>query len=95
MNRIKLILILSVLLLGCADFATTNRFLELGFHEANPIMAWSQTSLGEWWLIPKLAATVVVAALLWRAKNIYNVALVVAFLATPVINNLLLIAGAN
>ncbi|QOZ52219.1 DUF5658 family protein [Bradyrhizobium sp. CCBAU 53338] len=95
MIRIKLVLILSVLALGCADLATTNRFLELGFHEANPIMAWSQTLLGQWWLIPKLVATGVVAALLWRAKNVYNVALVVAFLATPVINNLLLIAGAN
>ncbi|MBR1205528.1 MULTISPECIES: hypothetical protein [unclassified Bradyrhizobium] len=33
--------------------------------------------------------------LLWRSKNVYNVALVVAFCSTPVLNNLLLIAGTN
>ncbi|WLA80273.1 DUF5658 family protein [Bradyrhizobium elkanii] len=92
---VKAILVLSVLIFGCADIATTNRVLELGFYEANPIMEAAQAWFGAWWIIPKLAATFIVMALLWRAKNVYNIALVAAFLSTPVINNLLLIAGAN
>ncbi|MGY4286201.1 hypothetical protein ACVWXO_005421 [Bradyrhizobium sp. LM2.7] len=95
MNWVKVLLVLSVLFFGCADVATTNEILELGFREANPFMQAVQTWFGVWWLIPKLGATLVVMALLWRSKNVYNIALVAAFLSTPVINNLLLIAGAN
>ncbi|WOH78248.1 DUF5658 family protein [Bradyrhizobium sp. BEA-2-5] len=95
MNFAKLVLVLSVLLLGCADLATTNKILEMGFGEANPFMHLAQTWLGAWWLIPKLGLTFVIMALLWRSKSIFNTALVVAFCSTPVINNLLLIAGAS
>ncbi|MBR0875476.1 hypothetical protein JQ633_34340 [Bradyrhizobium tropiciagri] len=95
MNLVKVFLVLSVLALGCADIATTNKFLELGFREANPVMEAAQATFGEWWIIPKLGATLIVSALLWHSKNVYNIALVTAFLCTPVINNLLLIAGAN
>lgn len=95
MNRVKGLLVLSVWLLGCADLATTNKILELGFGEANPFMQAAQTLLGVWWAVPKLGFTLVLMALLWRSKNIYNVALVVAFCSTPVINNLLLIASAS
>lgn len=35
------------------------------------------------------------AGRLWRSKNVFNVALVVALFSTPVINNLVLIAGLN
>ncbi|WP_229178302.1 DUF5658 family protein [Bradyrhizobium ivorense] len=95
MNWVKLFLVLVVLLIGYADLLTTNRILELGFGEANPFMHLAQTWFGVWWLIPKLGFTFVVMALLWRSKNVYNIALVVAFCSTPVINNLLLIAGAS
>ena len=92
---IKRILVFTVLVLGCADLLTTNKILELGFYEANPIMQAAQTWFGSWWAIPKLGATFIVMALIWHSKNVYNIALVAAFLSTPVINNLLLIAGAS
>ncbi|MFK4726431.1 hypothetical protein ABIE89_007531 [Bradyrhizobium niftali] len=70
MNRVKCLLVFSALLLGCADLATTNKILELGFREANPFMQTAQAWFGVWWLIPKLGFTLVVMALLWRSKNI-------------------------
>ncbi|SED09756.1 DUF5658 family protein [Bradyrhizobium erythrophlei] len=95
MKFAKLFLVLSVLILGCADLATTSKILSMGLGEAYPFMHLAQTWFGAWWLIPKLALTFVIMALLWRSKNVFNTALVVAFCSTPVINNLLLIAGAN
>lgn len=95
MNKVKAILVLFTLLLGCLDLVTTNEILHLGLSEANPFMRLAQEWLGIWWLIPKLGLTLVVMWLLWRSKNVFNVALVVAFLSTPVLNNLLLIAGTN
>ncbi|WP_246230611.1 DUF5658 family protein [Bradyrhizobium cytisi] len=96
MNRVKALLLLSCLLLGCADLLTTNVILDLGMSELNPVMRLAQTWLGVWWLVPKLGLTLLLVGLLWRSKNVYNVALVVAFCSTPVLNNLLLIvAGTN
>ncbi|HEX7922630.1 MAG TPA: DUF5658 family protein [Bradyrhizobium sp.] len=95
MNWVKALLLLSVLLLGCADLATTNRILELGFNEANPFMEMAQTWFGAWWLIPKLGLTYLVIALLWRSQSLSRIALVVAFCSTPVINNLVILAGAS
>jgi hypothetical protein len=92
---VKTLLVLSVLLLGMTDLYTTNTILNLGLRELNPFMHVAQTWLGAWWLIPKLAATYFVMWLLWRSNNIFNIALVVAFLSTPVVNNLILIAGTN
>ena len=94
MNLVKALLVLLVLVFGCADLATTNKILELGFGEANPFMHMVQTWFGVWWMIPKLGLTFVIMALLWRSKNVFNIALVAAFCSTPVINNALLIAGA-
>lgn len=96
MNWVKALLLLFCLLLGCADLVTTNVILDLGMGELNPVMRLAQTWLGVWWLVPKLGLTLFVMCLLWRSKNVYNVALVVAFCSTPVLNNLLLIiAGTN
>ena len=95
MNRVKAILVFSTLLLGCADLATTNVILNHGMGELNPFMRVAQEWLGVWWLIPKLGLTFVVMWLLSRSKNVFNIALVVAFLSTPVLNNLILIAGTN
>ncbi len=93
---VKALLLLSCFFLGCADLVTTNVILTLGMSELNPVMRLAQTWLGAWWLIPKLSLTLLLTWLLWRSKNVYNVALVVAFCSTPVLNNLLLIvAGTN
>lgn len=91
----KTLLVLSVLLLGVADLFTTNMILNLGLGELNPFMHVAQTWLGPWWLIPKLGLTYFMMWLLWRSNNPYNIAIVVAFCCTPVLNNLLIIAGTH
>ncbi|MET3837941.1 DUF5658 family protein [Bradyrhizobium sp. OAE829] len=93
MSWVKALLLLSCIVLGCADLLTTNVILELGMSEANPIMRLAQTSLGEWWLIPKLGITFVGAWTLSLSNNLYGISAVVAFASTPVLNNLILIAG--
>ena len=95
MNRLKAILVLTTLVLGYLDLTTTNVILSHGMGELNPFMRLAQEWLGAWWLIPKLGLTFVVMWLLWQSKNVFNVALVVAFLSAPVLNNLILIAGTN
>ena len=95
MSWVKGLLLLSCLVLGCADLLTTNVILAHGLGELNPFMSMAQASLGEWWLIPKLGLTLVVAWLLSRSNNLHNIALVVAFCSTPVLNNLIIIAGMN
>lgn len=95
MSWAKALLLLSCLLLGCADLLTTNVILDHGLGELNPFMALAQASLGVWWLIPKLGLTFVVISLLWRSNNLANISLVVAFCSTPVLNNLVVIAGMN
>ena len=93
MNSVKALLLLSSLLLGCADLMTTNVILDHGLGELNPFMSLAQAWLGVWWLIPKLGLTFVVTWLLWRSNNLFNISLVVAFCFTPVLNNLVVIAG--
>ncbi|MGY3234500.1 MULTISPECIES: DUF5658 family protein [unclassified Bradyrhizobium] len=95
MNWVKGTLLLTCLFLGFADIVTTNTILDLGFRELNPFMRLAQEWLGAWWFIPRLAGTYVVMWLLWHSNNLFNVALVVAFLSTPVLNNLVVIAGTN
>ena len=93
MNWVKALLLLSCLIVGCADLVTTNVILNHGFSELNPFMRLAQTWLGEWWLIPKLSLTFAVMWLLSRSNNLYNISLVVALCSTPVLNNLIIIAG--
>jgi hypothetical protein len=95
MNWVKGLLLLSSILLGCADLVTTNVILDHGLGELNPFMLLAQAWLGVWWLIPKLGLTFVVTWLLWRSNNLYNISLVLAFCFTPVLNNLVVIAGIN
>lgn len=95
MNWVKGLLVLLALLLGYADLKSTNVILSLGLGELNPFMHLAQTWFGVWWLVPKLGLTFVVTWLLWRSNNVYNIALVVAFCSTPVLNNLVIIAGMN
>jgi Domain of unknown function (DUF5658) len=93
MSWVKALLLLSCIVVGCADLMTTNVILDHGLSELNPFMSMAQASLGQWWLIPKLGLTFVVTSLLWRSNNLYNISLVVAFCCTPVLNNLVVIAG--
>ena len=93
MNWVKALLLLSCLIVECADLVTTNVILDHAFTELNPFMRLVQTWLGEWWLIPKLSLTFAVMWLLSRSNNLYNISLVVALCSTPVLNNLIIIAG--
>ena len=95
MSWVKALLLLSCIVVGCADLMTTNVILDHGLGELNPFMRLAQSSLGVWWLIPKLGLTFVVTWLLSRSNNLYNISLVVAFCSTPVLNNLVVIAGLN
>src|SRR5947199_382909 len=87
MSCVKALLLLSCIVLGCADLLTTNVILELGMSEANPIMRLAQTSLGEWWLIPNLGTTFYRAWVPSLRNNLYGIYAVGAFASTPVLNN--------
>ena len=93
MNWVKALLLLSCLIVGYADLVTTNVILNHGLGELNPFMRLAQTWLGAWWLVPKLSLTFAVMSLLSRSNNLYKILLVVALCATPVLNNLIIIAG--
>ena len=93
MHWVKALLLLSCLLVGYADLVTTNVILNHGLGELNPFMRLAQTWLGAWWLIPKLSLTFAMMWLLSRSNNLYNISLVVALCSTPVLNNLIIIAG--
>ena len=93
MHWTKASLLLACLFIGYADLVTTNVILSHGLGELNPFMRLTQTWLGPWWVIPKLALTFVLMFLLSRSKNWRHIALIIAFTATPVINNLFIIAG--
>ena len=93
MSWVKALLLISCMVVGCADLLTTNVILGHGLSELNPIMRLAQTSLGEWWLIPKLGTTFVGAWMLSLSNNLYGISVVVAFASTPVLNNIVLIAA--
>jgi len=93
MNWVKALLLLCCLLVGYADLVTTNVILNHGLSELNPFMRLAQTWLGAWWLIPKLGLTFVVMWLLSRSNKLYHIAFAIALFSTPVLNNLIIIAG--
>ena len=93
MNWVKALLLLSCLLVGYADLVTTNVILNHGLGELNPFMRLAQTWLGAWWLIPKLSLTFAVMWLLSRSNKLYHIAFAIALFSTPVLNNLIIIAG--
>ena len=93
MNRIKAALLLACLIIGYADLVTTNVILNHGLGELNPFMRLAQTWLGAWWALPKLGFTFVLMFLLNRSNNHRHIAFIVAFIAMPVINNLIIIAS--
>ena len=93
MNWVKALLLLACLLVGYADLVTTNVILNHGLGELNPFIPLAQTWLGAWWLIPKLGGTFVVMWLLSRSNKLYHIAFAIALFSTPVLNNLIIIAG--
>jgi hypothetical protein len=92
-RRIKMPLLLTCLLVGCADLMTTNIILAHGGGEANPFMHFAQTWLGPWWLIPKLGLTLIAMWLLKRTDNLRHIIFIIAIMAMPVINNLIIISS--
>ena len=93
MTQIKAVLLLTCLLVECADLYTTNVILNHGLGELNPFMRLAQTWLGPWWLVPKLGATFIVMWLLSLSNRPRQIALLVVLLTTPVLNNLIVIAA--
>jgi Domain of unknown function (DUF5658) len=89
-TKVKAMLLGALALAQVGDVFTTNAVLELGGGEANPIMAWLQSSLGAGWVVPKLAATALLMFLLSRSKRPTHVAVIVALCATAPVWNLLL-----
>jgi hypothetical protein len=72
------------------DVMSTNAGLHAGAVEANPLMAFAQTTFGVWWFAPKMAMTVVAAAIvLWKPVRavLSCVGAVVVFNAFVVLNN--------
>jgi hypothetical protein len=94
-SLIKALLLVSAFLMGYADLATTNEILRLGMGELNPFMRLTQEWLGAWWFVPKIGLTYVVMWLLWHGKSERHVAFVVALMAAPVYNNIIVLAGTN
>ncbi|GKQ55531.1 DUF5658 family protein [Bradyrhizobium sp. Ce-3] len=94
-SLLKAMLLVSALLMGYSDLVTTNEILQRGMGELNPFMRFSQEWLGEWWLIAKLGLTFLVMWLLWQGKSERHVAYVVALIAVPVYNNLIILAATN
>ncbi|TWB87099.1 hypothetical protein FBZ93_12328 [Bradyrhizobium macuxiense] len=94
-SLLKAMLLVSALLMGYSDLITTNEILQRGMGELNPIMRFTQEWMGEWWLIAKLGLTYLVMWMLWHGKSERQMAYVVAFIATPVYNNLIILAGSN
>ena len=92
MHWIKGTLLLICLMVGYADFLTTNVILSHGLQELNPVMRLAQEWLGSWWFIPKLGFTFVVMWLLSKSNNHRSIALVVALISTAVVNNIIVIS---
>ncbi|NKB59617.1 MAG: hypothetical protein GKS00_25135 [Alphaproteobacteria bacterium] len=81
---------LSVIVVGVLDAMSTNAGLLAGAVEVNPLMAMAQSSLGEWWVVPKIGLSLITAMIvvLRPARTVFAcVAIVVAFNAVIVLNN--------
>lgn len=88
---IKATLVLTVLLLQCADVVTTNRALtHPGVWEGNPLMAWCMGCLGAFWWAPlKLGFVAYMLATLPFIRRTWPLAVVTGFFVILVANNLI------
>lgn len=55
----------ALILTGLTDWWTTRRSLKAGNREVNPIWRWAQERFGRWWALPKMAAHIGLAGLVW------------------------------
>lgn len=74
--------------LQIADVVTTNRVLQNGGWEGNPLWNWAMSLFGSYWPIPKLILMAVCLAFMGRWKPRY-VAPFVALMGVVVANNAL------
>ena len=80
-----------LLIAGGMDAVSTNVALAGGFTEANPVMDSLQTTMGSWWVVPKIALHLAAAyLLLWlpSRRMIRCARLVVAGYVLILFNNL-------
>lgn len=82
----KMMLLASFGVLQVLDVLTTNRVLNAGGWEANPIGVWAMMHLGMWWFVPKLAAMALCLLVISRWRTRF-VAAPVALMAIVVANN--------
>lgn len=89
---IKKVLLVIFVLIEIADAVTTNIILSHGGGELNPFMHFAQTSLGNLWVIPKMALAYLIFWLLNRSNKPLAIAGVVTFCGIAVVNNLIAIS---
>lgn len=53
----------AVILIGILDVVSTNAGLSAGAVEVNPVMAYVQSAMGPWWVLPKIGLQIVSAAI--------------------------------
>jgi hypothetical protein len=86
-KRMMLMLFVSLQL---ADIATTSRALaRQGVVEANPLMAWMQATMGDFWWFPKIGIAVIVAVVAYRSRRLWPMVVAIGFSAASVIANFL------
>ncbi len=81
---------IALIAVAILDVVSTNAGLHAGAVEANPLMAFAQTEFGAMWFAPKMAMTLVAAAIvLWKpARAVLScVGAVAVFNAVVVLNN--------
>ncbi len=84
------LLALSVITVSILDVISTNAGLQAGAVEVNPLFAALQTSMGEWWVVPKIGLQLITAAivLLQPSRTVFAcVGAVVTLNAIVVYNN--------
>ena len=85
-----------MIVVGILDVVSTNAGLLAGAVEVNPLMALAQSSLGAWWVAPKIGLQLVAAAIvIFRpARMVFAcVGTVVLCNAVVVLNNFALAGG--
>jgi hypothetical protein len=90
LGRVAPLLALLTLTVCVGDIISTNLGLAAGAVEINPLFAWIQGTLGGWWILPKIALHILVAAIIVgvaRPAVLATVAPVVLFNAVVVVNN--------
>jgi hypothetical protein len=86
-------LALAFVVLGSLDVVSTNAALAAGYIEGNPFVRILHAEFGTWWLVPKLAAHVLLASfVLWLPSRriLWGAGALIAFYLTVVTHNFIL-----